>query len=251
MKRIKAVAPEARLTVVEHLDELRLRIVVSVAALAAAFGLCFWQNELLLELLVDPLPAGFEPTTLSPAEPFMTTVTVSLYGAFAIAAPVVLYQIWAFAGPALTRSERRVALPLLALVPLLFSAGVAFGYFIVLPAALKFLLHFNASQFDVQLRAREYFSFASLAVVLSGAVFQVPVVVLLLTRLGVVSVAQLRRQRRIAYVIIAVAAAILPGGDPVSMVMEMVPLVALYEASILMASLLERRRLAGAASRAS
>src|SRR5947199_5871998 len=149
MARLKPVSHEDRLTVVEHLDELRTRILVSLFAFAVAFGLCFWQNHQLLHWLNKPLH-GKQPITLGPAEAFTTTVTVSAYAAIAIALPVVLFQIYAFVLPAFTPTERRVATPLLMMIPVLFIAGGAFGYFLVLPAAIKFLLHFNSDQFNTQ-----------------------------------------------------------------------------------------------------
>src|SRR5438094_320712 len=146
MARLKPVSHDERLTVVEHLDELRTRILVSLAAFGVALGLCFWQNHKLLHWLNHPLH-GKQPVTLAPAEAFTTTLTVSAYAAIGIALPIVLYQLYAFVLPAFTPSERHVAKPLLLMIPVLFAGGVAFGYFLVLPAALKFLLHFNSGQF--------------------------------------------------------------------------------------------------------
>jgi len=234
MARLKPVSHEDRLTVVEHLDELRTRILVSLFAFAVAFGLCFWQNHQLLHWLNKPLH-GKQPITLGPAEAFTTTVTVSAYAAIAIALPVVLFQIYAFVLPAFTPTERRVATPLLMMIPVLFIAGGAFGYFLVLPAAIKFLLHFNSDQFNTQIRARDYYGFVSMTLIACGIVFQVPVGVLAATRLGIVDARTLSKNRRYAILVCAVIAAALPGVDPVSMILEMVPLVVLYELSILLA----------------
>ena len=126
-----------------------------------AFGLCFWQNHLILDLLNDPLPDGREPLTLGVTEPFFTTLTVSAYAAILLALPLILYQLYAFVLPAFSPGERRVALPLLLMVPFLLLAGVVFGYFVVLPAAVKFLLNFNETEFNIQIRAREYYSFVA------------------------------------------------------------------------------------------
>jgi sec-independent protein translocase protein TatC len=135
-----------------------------------------------------------------------------------------------------------VALPLMLLVPLLFVTGVAFGYFVVLPPAIHFLQTFNSDSFDVLLQARPYYSFVALTLAALGILFQIPVAVLALTRLGIVTPASLRRTRRYAIVLIAVVAMLLPGTDPVTTLLEMVPLIALYELSILLASWLERVR---------
>lgn len=235
MRRIRPIGYDTRLSVVDHLDELRTRIIISLAAFGVALGLCFWQNHLILQLINRPL-GGRRPITLGPAEAFTTTFRVAAYAAIVLTLPVVLYQAYAFLVPALAPSERRVARPLLLMVPGLFLAGVVFGYVLVMPAALRFLLHFNADQFHVQIRASDYYSFASQTLVACGIVFQVPVGVLALSRLGVVTPRKLRKWRRYAIVVNAVIAMALPGVDPVTMLLEMLPLLALYELSILLAS---------------
>jgi sec-independent protein translocase protein TatC len=235
-RRVRPVSHEERLTLVEHLDELRNRLIVCAAAFGVALALCFWQNHLLLEIASEPLPSGHKQLiTFGVTEPLTTTLTVAAYGAIALSLPVVLYQLYAFVLPAFSDVERRVALPIMLLAPLLFIAGVAFAYFVVMPAAVHFLLNFNNDQFNVQVRARDYYSFFSMTMLACGIVFQMPLAILAVTRLGIVSVAQLRSNRRYAYLAIAVIAAALPGVDPVSMLLEMVPLLALYELSILLA----------------
>ncbi len=246
MARIRSVSHEDRLTLVEHLDELRTRIVVCLVVLGVALALCFWQNHLLLEIASGPLPEGHKKLiTFGVTEPFTTTITVAAYGAIIISLPLLLYQAYAFVLPAFSDHERRVILPLLVIAPLLFFAGVAFAYFIVMPAAVKFLLGFNDSQFNVQVRARDYYSFFSTTMLAGGIVFQLPVAILAVTRLGIVSVAQLRSNRRYAYLAIAIIAAALPGVDPISMLLEMVPLLVLYELSILLARAFGTPRAAG------
>jgi sec-independent protein translocase protein TatC len=232
-KRLKPVSHEDRLTVVEHLDELRTRILVSLAAFGVALALCFWQNHQLLSWMNRPLH-GREPITLGVTEAFTTTLTVSMYAAILLAMPVLLYQLYAFILPAFTPSERRVATPMLFMVPVLFTAGAAFGYFVVLPTAVKFLLHFNADEFNTQIRAREYYSFVALSMLSVGLLFQIPVGLLAMSRLGIVDAEKLSKNRRYALLACAVLAALLPGVDPVSMLIEMVPLVVLYELSILL-----------------
>jgi sec-independent protein translocase protein TatC len=243
---MRSVSHEDRLTLVEHLDELRTRIVVCLVVLGVALALCFWQNHLLLEIASGPLPHGHKKLiTFGVTEPFTTTLTVAVYGALVLSMPILIYQIYAYVLPAFSDVERRVVLPLLVIAPLLFFAGVAFSYFIVMPAAVKFLLGFNDSQFNVQVRARDYYSFFSTTMLAGGIVFQMPVAILAVTRLGIVSVAQLRANRRYAYLAIAVIAAALPGVDPVSMLLEMVPLLLLYELSILLARAFGTPRAAG------
>jgi sec-independent protein translocase protein TatC len=235
-RRVRPVSHDDRLTLVEHLDELRGRIIVSAAAFGVALALCFWQNHLLLEIAAGPLPEGRkELLTFGVAEPFTTTLTVSAYGAILLSLPVILYQAYAYVLPAFSERERRVALPILLLAPTLFLAGVAFAYFVVVPAATGFLLNFNDSQFNVQVRARDYYSFFSTTMLAGGLIFQLPLAIVAVTRLGIVRIEQLRANRRYAYLAIAILAAALPGVDPITMLIEMVPLLALYELSILLA----------------
>jgi sec-independent protein translocase protein TatC len=236
MRRVKPISPDDQLSLVDHLDELRARIVVSLSIFGVALALCFWQNELLLRLANGPLPSAHDKLiTFGVTEPFTTTVTVAAYGAIILSLPFILYQAYAFLLPAFSKQQQRTVLPLLLLIPVLFIAGVAFGYFIVLPAAAKFLLNFNDSQFNIQVRAKDYYSFFAQTVLACGIVFQIPVGVLAVTRLGIVSVRQLQKNRRYAYLGCAVVAAALPGVDPVSMLLETAPLIALYELSIVLA----------------
>jgi sec-independent protein translocase protein TatC len=235
-RRVRPVSHGERLTLVEHLDELRGRLIVCIAAFGVALALCFWQNHLLLEIASGPLPGAHkELLTFGVTEPFTITLTVAAYGAIVLSLPVVLYQVYAYVLPAFSDTERRVALPIMLLAPFLFCAGVAFAYFVVMPAAVKFLLNFNDNQFDVQVRARDYYSFFSTTMIAGGVIFQLPLAILAVTRLGIVSVAQLSANRRYAYLGIAILAAALPGVDPISMLIEMVPLLVLYELSILLA----------------
>ena len=242
MARIKPVSHDDRLTLIEHLDELRTRIIISVVAFAVGFGLCFWQDDQIFDVLNSPLPEGFKPITFGVTEPFLTTVTISAYGGLALALPVILYQVYAFVLPAFSPTERRVALPILLMVPVLFAAGVAFGYFVILDRAVDFLLNFNENQFNIQVRARDYYSFVALMLLAMGLMFQVPLAILAVTRIGIVTPAQLRAWRRYAYFACVVVAALLPTVDPVSMIIETVPLIVLFELSIVLASLFGRSR---------
>src|SRR5438270_6342800 len=307
---IRTVGHEDRLSLVEHLDELRNRLIISAIALAIAFGFCLWQNHKLLEIINEPLtsqtkkqvekgqctvgqavlaqqaalnvsrdtqaalgalaktgsglsnqtrtqlapligalrkdvakiptkPQGDRPVTLGVGEPFTTTITVSLYFAFIIALPVILFELYGFVLPALKPEERRAAMPLLTAVPFLFAAGVVFGYFVVLPAAVRFFVNFNSGEFNVLVQASQFYGFAATVLLSMGLIFQVPVAILAATRAGLVTVAQLRHNRRYAIVACAAVAAFLPG-DLVTLALETVPLYLLYEASILVATLVDR-----------
>jgi sec-independent protein translocase protein TatC len=245
-RRVKPVSHEDQLTLVEHLDELRSRLVVCIVVFCVALALCFWQNHLLLELAAHPLPDHHKRLiTFGVTEPFTTTLTVSAYGALILSLPIWLWQLYAYVLPAFNPGEKRVVLPILLLFPVLFLAGVAFSYFVVMPAAVSFLLNFNDSQFNVQVRARDYYSFFSMTMLAGGLIFQLPLLILAVTRLGIVSIKQLTSNRRYAYLIIAIVAAALPGVDPVSMLIEMVPLLVLFELSILLARVFDRPKESG------
>jgi sec-independent protein translocase protein TatC len=237
VRRIRPISHEDRLSVVDHLDELRSRLIVSAVAFVVAWAITAWQNDLVLEIVNKPLPDNVEePITLGPAEAFYTTLTNSAYAALLIALPVILYQLYAFVLPAFSPSERRVATPLLLLVPALFITGVVFCYFVVLTPALDFLLNFNADEFQTEVRARDYYSFVTLLMLAMGLGFQIPVGVLAACKLGVTSAAKLRRSRRYAIVAIVVLASLLPTLDPVTLILESIPLYLLFELSILMAA---------------
>ena len=299
---LRAVAHDERLTVTQHLSELRARLLLSVAVLAVLFAGCLWQSRPLLDVLNAPLahlrtsspargpgselpqalarsagaftrlahesflgPADREaalsasralaaasrslarpdaraPVTLALGEPFSTSITVAFAFAILLALPFLLAQAWAFVAPAIAPAERRAARPLLMLAPALFVAGAAFGYFVVLPPAVRFLQGFNHGAFDVLVQARPYYRFEIMTMLALGAMFEIPVVLLALGRAGVLSSATLRSHRRYAIVALSVLGAFLPGTDPVSTLLETLPLFAFYEATIVLLRLSERRR---------
>src|SRR5918995_2644122 len=240
MARYRAPKFDEHLTLVEPLEGLRTRLIVSIAALVVASSLCFCENDLLLEIANKPLPGDRVPITFGVTEPFMTTVTLSVYGGILLSLPVILYQLYAYVLPAFSARERRVVLPFLLAVPFLFIAGVVFAYFVVIPAATQFLLNFNASEFNIEVRAREYYSFFALTCLAVGVLFQIPIGVLAVTRLGITTPERLARNRKYAILVIAVVAMLLPGTDPITMLISMLPLVLLFEFSLLLARLIGR-----------
>ncbi len=247
-RRVRPVSHEDQLTLVEHLDELRARLIVCIVVFGVALALCFWQNHLLLEIAGGPLPDGHKRLiTFGVTEPFTTTLTVSAYAALVLSLPVWLWQLYAYVLPAFSPHEKRVVVPILLLFPILFLTGIAFAYFVVMPAAVNFLLNFNDTQFNIQVRARDYYSFFSMTELAGALVFQLPLAILAVTRLGIMTPEQFSRNRRYAYLIIAIVAAALPGVDPVSMIIEMVPLLILFELSILIARVFGRPREPGGA----
>jgi sec-independent protein translocase protein TatC len=195
--------------------------------------------------LEDALPANHRRlTTLSPAEPFLTSMWISLYAGFLLALPVVLYQVWSFFAPAFEQNTQRIVVGLTAFAALLAAGGLAFGYFVALPAAVHFLTNYDSKLYYIQIRARDYLSFAAVVLFAVTIVFEVPIVILGLVRIGILSSAKLRRNRRIGYVVMAAIAVALPGVDPVTTTMEMIPLMLLFEGSIWLSVLLERRQAA-------
>ncbi len=326
MTVVRPVSHEDRLSLIEHLDELRTRLIVCIGIFIAAFSICYWQNHWLLETVNRPLqstqnldgkkrsqdpleesarfslrtgaaqkataaalrstsqamaalavgadlsPAlraqlrvaqrqletaaraqavaaaavptnrGRQPITLGVTEPFVTTFTVAGYAALLLSLPVILWQAYAFVLPAFSPQERRVALPLMLLVPFLFMSGVAFGYFVALPRAINFLQNFNDQSFDILIRAADYYKFSVVLLVVIGLLFQIPVGVLAVTRLGVISARQLGKNRGYVILLLAVVAAVAtPTPDPVTMLIAMAPLVILFELSVLLARFFERR----------
>jgi sec-independent protein translocase protein TatC len=186
-------------------------------------------------------PQGRQPVTLGLGEPFTQTLTVAGYFALLLSLPVILWQLYAFVIPALRPGERRVALPLMAMAPLLFLAGMAFGYFVALPGAVGFLQNFNASSFDALVQARTYYQFILVTLLATGLFFQIPVAVIGLTRTGIVTTRQLRKHRRHAIVALVALALLLPGTDVVTTFLELIPMLLLYELSVFVARLFERR----------
>jgi sec-independent protein translocase protein TatC len=326
---IRPIGHEDRLSLIEHLDELRTRLIWCVAVFTVAFVLCYWQNDAILETVNGPIEstqnlddctrgsedpleqsacfqiqlgkamtrldgalAGIgdslarlaradgvsaadraaiardarevaaaaraaraaadsvpgnrerQPVTLGVTEPFVTTFTVAGYAALLLCLPFLLYQAYAFVLPAFSPAERRIAVPLMAMIPVLFAAGVAFGFFVALPRAVDFLQNFNDDSFDILLQARDYYRFSIVFLAVVGFLFQIPVGVLAVTRLGVVSARTLQRNRGYVILAIAVVAAVAtPTPDPVTMLLAMGPLVVLFELSVALARVFEKRRL--------
>jgi sec-independent protein translocase protein TatC len=186
-------------------------------------------------------PSGDRPVTLGIGEPFTTTVGVTLIFALILSLPVILLQAYGFLMPAFDPSQRRRMLPVTVAIPVLFAAGVAFGYEVVLPAALHFFQNFNSSEFNVLVQASQYYKFATMTLLAMGLLFQVPVAIIAVTRAGIVTPAQLRRNRRYALLACGLVAAVLPG-DAITMLLETAPLYVLFEASVLVAAIADRRQ---------
>jgi sec-independent protein translocase protein TatC len=228
-------------TLVEHLDELRSRLIVSIGSVAVFLPVTYLFHERLVEWLLKPLPEDRHVVTLGVTEPFTTSLKVSFYAALALAFPVLVWQAWSFLAPAMEAGRQRIIRWFVALASGLFALGMAFAYFVILPPALQFLANYDSNLYEIQIRASYYLSFVSLLIFATGLVFQLPIFVIALVRIGILTTTQLRRNRRMAYVILLGAAILLPTVDPVSLVFEVAPLWILFELSIWLSVLLERR----------
>lgn len=232
----------AAVEVVDHLGEFRSRLIVVLSVVVSAFALAFVYHGAILQWLNDSLPASVgDPVTLGVAEPFMTSIKISAWAAFAAAFPVIIWQVWGFVAPVFDAKARRSALIFLMVGTALFSAGVAFAYLVALPAAISFLTSYDAHLYDVQLRAREFYSFAAAVLISVGLVFELPIVLLGLMRFRVLPSERLRGNRGRCYVALTGLAVLLPGVDPVMTLMQMVPLAVLFEATLIVGRLFERR----------
>jgi sec-independent protein translocase protein TatC len=231
-------------TLAEHLDELRARLFVVLGAVVTTTVVAYAFHVRLLTWLEQPLPPGHRRlVTLGVAEPFTVSLTVSLYAGLVLASPVILWQVWAFFAPAFDRASERKMVGLVVSATALGAGGVAFGYWIVLPRAMEWLTNYDSTVFLHLIQARAYYSFVATVLLGIVIVFQLPLVVLGLVGLGVLSSWTLRRHRRVGYFAVTVIALALPGPDPVTTFLELLPIWALFEGSIWLAVLFEHRQL--------
>lgn len=225
---------------VEHLDELRQRLIWSLMTLGAGFIVAFIEHEHLVSWLNEPLDGG-PPVTLGITEPFFTAIKVSAFAAFLVAFPVLMWHVWRYVAPSFDVRVRRAVSSYVAAGSVLMATGVAFAYFVALPSAVRFLTGFDSHLYDVQVRAQEYYVFACAVLLSVGFVFQLPVVLLALVRFRVLTHELLARNRKIAYVSLMGLAVLMPGVDPVTTTMWVVPLAVMFEISVLLARRVERR----------
>lgn len=231
MARPRRVGPDDQLTLVEHLEELRTRLIIVLSALAIAMTGCYIENVRIYHFLQRPLDGHVKLVTLAPTEAFFNAIMISVYGGLLITLPVISYQIYAFIIPAFAHETQRSIRPLLLMVPVLFLTGVAFGWYIVVPPAIHFLTNFNSEVINYIPRASDYIRFVMLTLLAMGLVFQLPVVMMMLGRVGIVSSSFMRRRWRESIVVLAALTALLPGTDPVTMMAEFIPVLVLYALS--------------------
>ena len=229
-------------SLVDHLDELRGRLFVMLAALAVGAIAAYAVHGHILGWLERPLPADHRQlVTFGVTEPFTVTLTVSIYAGFLLALPVILWQLWGFFAPALEPQAERRALGLAVFAAALGGCGLAFGYLILLPRALHFLTNYDQAQFHILIQAQGYIKFVSTVLLGVVCIFELPMVVLGLVHVGALTAARLRRNRRLGYFVVAVIALALPGPDPVTTALELLPMWILFEGSIWLAVVTERR----------
>ena len=198
MKLPRRLGHAEEATLVEHLDELRTRIIISLVALAATTTVTFVFHRHLIHWLERPLPPDRRHLiTFGVAEPFLTSFKISLMAGIALAFPILLWQLWSFLAPAFEESSQRMVALFVAFASALLACGVAFGYWLVLPQALHFLTHYDDQLYHIQIRARDYFSFATAVLLAVGIVFELPIFVLGLVRIGILSTYTLRHNRRL------------------------------------------------------
>jgi len=227
-------------SLVEHLEELRTRLIISLCSVAVLFIFTYAFRKTIIGWLDNPLN-GKKPLTLSPTEPFTTSFNVAFYAAVALAIPILVWQAWAFLAPAFEQNHQRTVVRLVIVATLLMAAGMAFAYWIVLPTAVPFLLNYDSDLYHAQVRAKEYYSFAAVTILACGILFELPIFILGLVRLGVVSAARLRNNRRIGVGLCIIVVVLLPGVDFVSMGLQALPVLILFEGSIWAAVFFERR----------
>lgn len=234
---------------VEHLDELRSRLIVAGSAILLGSIVGYAFHHRIIRMLERALPDGHRQLiTLGVTEPFTTSLKVSIVAGFVLALPVVVWQVWAYFAPVFDRGVGRSVRAGSVFVAGLAMGGLVFGYRVALPGALQFLVHYDHQLYDIKLRAADYISFAVLVLAACALVFELPVVVLGLVRVRALTSAKLRHNRRIGYLIVASVAVALPGVDPVTTTLEAIPLAVLFEASIWLAVVFERRWQAAAAA---
>ena len=245
---------ETRAPLLEHLIELRRRLLWCVAALAVAFGVCFYFARPIFAFLVQPLLRAGQGRLIytNIFEAFFAEVKVAFFAALMLAFPIIANQIWQFVAPGLYRKEKRAFLPFLLVTPLLFLTGAALAYYVTMPVALHFLLSYQGDVGGVQQTALpgvgNYLDFVTKFIFGFGVAFLLPVLLMLMERAGIVSRAQLRRGRRYAIVAAFAIAAVLTPPDVISQLTLAIPMVLLYEIALIAIWFTERRRKRDAAA---
>ncbi|MBW2645960.1 MAG: twin-arginine translocase subunit TatC [Deltaproteobacteria bacterium] len=237
---------DVKLPFTNHLEELRKRLIVCFIAVGVCFAICYGFSKKLFEILMGPLIAALPPgdkliyTGLPDA--FFTYLKVALLAGIFLAIPVIFYQIWMFVMPGLYEKEKRMVLPAVVLSSIFFTGGALFGYFVVFPFGFKFFMGFSSDFIRPMPSIKEYLSFSSKLLLAFGIVFEMPLFIIILTKLGVVKVSQLTAYRKYVIVVFFVFSAILTPPDVVTQIMMAGPLMILYELSIIAAKIISKKK---------
>jgi sec-independent protein translocase protein TatC len=240
---------DGRMSFTEHLVELRRRLIICLVAVGIGFAASYSFAERLFAILMRPLtrvmPAGEKLVYTALPEAFFTYFKVALIAGVAFASPVIIYQAWRFVAPGLYERERRVLLPIVFFSTIFFLGGALFGYFVVFPFGFKFFISFASDYVRVMPSLRESLGFATWLLLVFGVVFETPLVILILARLGIVNAEKLRRNQKYAVLIVFIIAAVITPPDVVSQFLMAVPLLILYELGIWIAKIFGKKPLPG------
>lgn len=246
----------------EHLVELRNRIVITLATVGIAFGICFYYSEYIFGLLTEPMRStiafslkspyiSFIPAQnpdlylvfLAPAEAFWMHMKIALISACIISSPVIFWEIWKFIAPGLLPKEKKYAVPFIFTTTFLFLTGALFCFAIILPFAIDFLLNYKTQNIKPMISAEKYIDFCLKFILAFGAVFEMPVVIVFLTRMGVVTTDFLAKNRKYAVLVVFILAAVLtPTPDAFNQILMAVPMLILYEAGLLASRILNKKK---------
>lgn len=242
MRRLpRRLAHGEEASLVEHLEELRTRVIISLGSVVVLFILTYAFRDTIIGWLSKPLPEGTKPITLSPTEPFTTSFNVAFYAAIALAIPILIWQLWAFLAPAFDVHHQKTVFRMVIVSTVLLAIGMAFAFWVVLPTAIPFLLNFDSGLYNAQVRAKDYYSFAIVTILACGLLFELPIFILGLVRLRIVTAKKLRTSWRIGIVAVTALAVALPGVDPITTLIELGPLLVLYFLTVAFAAVFEKR----------
>jgi sec-independent protein translocase protein TatC len=236
-----------KMSLTEHLVELRIRITRSLIALGIGFGGCYYYKDWIFDIVTRPLTQALPKNSYliytGLTDAFFTYMKVAFFASLIITSPFILYQIWKFIAPGLLPKERKYVVPFVFSSTFLFISGVSFGYFIALPPAFKFFVSFNNQYLQAMLSFKDYLSLFVTFLLGFGLSFELPVFIFFLTKLGIVNATMLSKQRRYAILVIFVVAAVLtPSPDALSQVLMAIPLMFLYEVSIFVSKFAEKNK---------
>jgi len=237
---MKPLKQDDKIPFTEHLEELRTRLLIVLASIAVGFMTCYYFSGWLVEFIRRPL--GRELIFIAPTEAFFINLKLAFFGGLFLATPIILFQTWRFVAPGLLEKEKRLTLPIVASSSIFFLLGSLFAYYIILPISTQFFLSFATQGLQPMISVGNYLSFSTKLILAFGIVFQLPVAIFFLSKLGILRSKTLRQNRRYAILIIFIVAAILTPPDVISQVMMAIPLLLLYEGGIWVAKLVERGR---------